>query len=39
MYARRVGEGPVIEEVNADVPIEVAASQVDSRRVGKKTYH
>ena len=36
MYARRVGEGPVIEEVSADVPIEVAASQVGSRRVGKE---
>jgi len=36
VYARRVGEGPIIEEVNADVPIEVVASQVDSRRVGKK---
>ena len=36
MYIRRVGEELVIEEVNVDVPIEVAASHVDSRRVGKE---
>ena len=36
MYAKRVGVGLVIEEVNANVPIEMAASQVGSRRVGKE---
>ena len=36
VYARRVGEEPVIEEVNIDVPTEVATSQVGLRKVGKK---
>nr|POE97552.1 hypothetical protein CFP56_17071 [Quercus suber] len=36
VYARRVGERPVIEEVNADIPIEVATSQMGSRRVDKE---
>ena len=36
MYIRRVGEKLVIEEVNVDVPIEVTATHVDSRRVSKK---
>ena len=36
MYVRRVGAELVIEEVNADVPIEVATSHVGSRRVGKE---
>ena len=36
VYARRVGEEPIIEEVYVDVLIEVAASHVGSRRVGKE---
>ena len=36
VYVRRVGVEFVIEEVNADVPIEVAASHMGSRRVGKE---
>ena len=36
VYAKRVGVGLVIEEVNANVPIEMAASQVGLWRVGKK---
>ncbi|KAK9991330.1 hypothetical protein SO802_026315 [Lithocarpus litseifolius] len=35
VYVRRVGKESVIEEVNADVPIEVAASHMGSRRVGQ----
>nr|POE52246.1 hypothetical protein CFP56_56341 [Quercus suber] len=34
VYARRVGERPVIEKVNADITIEVAASQVGQMGTG-----
>ena len=36
VYVRRVYVKPVIEEVNPNVPIEVAASHMGSRRVGKE---
>ena len=36
VYVRRVDVKPVIEEVNPNVPIEVVASHVGSRRVGKE---
>ena len=36
VYSRRVGEGPVIENVNEDDLIEIDASQVGLKRVGEE---